>query len=261
MVIASWNVNSVKARLEAVVGWMGERRPDVLLLQELKGLEFPAEAFRAAGYRSASVVQKSYNGVGVLVREEFGDFEVVSTTLTGDDEDSQARWMETRVATPLGPMRVVNLYLPNGNPVGTEKFEYKMRWMERLQRQMAAWVGDGVPTVIGGDWNVIPEDIDCHKPSSWVKDALFQPETRLRYRGLLALGYTDAFRLLRPGEEGAFTFWDYFRDAFAVNRGVRIDHLLVSPELVGRVVRCEVDRGPRAGARPSDHTPVWVEIQ
>ncbi len=182
---------------------------------------------------------------------------MVSTTLAGDDEDSHARWLETRVAG----MRVVNLYLPNGNPVGTEKFDYKMRWMERLQRQMAAWVGDGVPTVIGGDWNVIPEDIDCHKPASWVKDALFQPETRMRYRGLLALGYTDAFRLLHPEALGAFTFWDYFRDAFAVNRGVRIDHLLVSPELVGRVKRCEVDRGPRAGERPSDHTPVWVEIE
>jgi exodeoxyribonuclease-3 len=255
MVIASWNVNSVKARLEAVLGWLGERRPDVLLLQELKGVEFPALEFQAAGYQSASVVQKSYNGVGVLVRGGLS-FEVVSTTLAGDDEDSHARWLECRVAG----MRVVNLYLPNGNPVGTEKFDYKMRWMERLQRQMAAWVGDGVPTVMGGDWNVIPEDIDCHKPASWAKDALFQPETRMRYRGLLALGYTDAFRLLHPEALGAFTFWDYFRDAFAVNRGVRIDHLLVSPELVGRVVRCEVDRGPRAGARPSDHTPVWVEL-
>ena len=255
MVIASWNVNSVKARLEAVLGWLEERRPDVLLLQELKGLEFPTEAFAAVGYGSASVVQKSYNGVGVLVREEL-PFEVLSTTLAGDDEDSHARWLETRVAG----MRVVNLYLPNGNPVGTEKFDYKMRWMERLQRQMAAWVGDGVPTVIGGDWNVIPEDIDCHKPASWVKDALFQPETRLRYRGLLKLGYTDAFRLLHPEALGAFTFWDYFRDAFAVNRGVRIDHLLVSPELVEKVLRCEVDRGPRVGIRPSDHTPVWVEL-
>ena len=255
MVIASWNVNSVKARLDALLGWLEERRPDVVLLQELKGLEFPTEALAAAGYQSASVVQKSYNGVGVLVREGL-EFEVVCTTLAGDDEDSHARYMETRVAG----VRVVNLYLPNGNPIGTEKFDYKMRWMERLQRQMAAWVGDGVPTVIGGDWNVIPEDIDCHKPASWVKDALFQPETRLRYRGLLKLGYTDAFRLLHPDAMGAFTFWDYFRDAFAVNRGVRIDHLLVSPELVGKVVRCEVDRGPRAGIRPSDHTPVWVEL-
>ncbi len=255
MVIASWNVNSVKARLDAVLGWLEERKPDVLMLQELKGLEFPTEAFAAAGYQSGSVVQKSYNGVGVLVRDGLA-FEVVSTTLAGDDEDSHARWMETRVAG----VRVVNLYLPNGNPIGTEKFDYKMRWMERLQRQMAAWVGDGVPTVIGGDWNVIPEDIDCHKPASWVKDALFQPETRLRYRGLLKLGYTDAFRLLHPDALGAFTFWDYFRDAFAVNRGVRIDHLLVSPELVGKVLKCEVDRGPRAGIRPSDHTPVWVEL-
>ena len=186
-------------------GVAGERRPDVLLLQELKGTEFPTEVFAAAGYGSAFVGQKSYNGVAVLAREGLG-LEVVSTTLAGDDEDSHARWMEVRV----DGMRVVNLYLPNGNPVGTEKFDYKMRWMERLQRQMAAWVGDGVPTVIGGDWNVIPEDIDCHKPASWVKDALFQPETRLRYRGLLALGYTDAFRLLHPEALGAFTFWDYF---------------------------------------------------
>jgi exodeoxyribonuclease III len=254
MVIATWNVNSLKARLEQVQAWLKAREPDVLLLQELKGTEFPTDLFRSIGYESAAVTQKAYNGVAILSRHPL---QLINTTLAGDEADSHARFLEVIIAE----MRIVNIYLPNGNPVGTDKFTYKLIWMDRLMRQMSIWRQSKMPTVIGGDFNVIPEDIDCHKPASWVHDALFQPEPRARYRALLGLGYTDAFRSLHPGEGGQFTFWDYFRKAFETNRGIRIDHFLLSPELAGRLETCEIDKGPRAQERPSDHTPVLVRLR
>ncbi len=233
---------------------MAARQPDVLLLQELKGTEFPSAWFKEQGYDSAAVTQKTYNGVAILSRSPI---EVLSTTLVGDETDSHARFLEVLIRG----IRVVDIYLPNGNPVGTPKFDYKLAWMDRLTQEMQRWLASGVPTVIGGDFNVIPEDIDCHKPASWVRDALFQPETRARYQAMLALGYTDAFRSLHPGELGQFTFWDYFRQAFEHNRGVRIDHFLLSPDLAPRLERCEVDRGPRALEKPSDHTPIVVSLR
>jgi exodeoxyribonuclease-3 len=151
-------------------------------------------------------------------------------------------------------------YLPNGNPIGTEKFAYKLAWMDRFHQAMRGWQHDGVPLVVGGDFNVIPEEIDCHKPASWIHDALFQPESRARYRALLDLGYTDAFRSLHPGETGQFTFWDYFRQAFEHNRGIRIDHFLLSPDVAKRLLSCEIDKGPRAQLKPSDHTPILIEL-
>ncbi|ADW67876.1 exodeoxyribonuclease III [Granulicella tundricola] len=247
-------MNSIRARAEHVKRWLAARQPDVLLLQELKGTEFPAEWFMEQGYHSAAVTQKAYNGVAIVSRTPL---EVVSTTLAGDPEDSHARFLEAMI----DGMRVVNIYLPNGNPVGTPKFEYKLAWMDRLMEQMKVWLGDGVPTVIGGDFNVIPEEIDCHKPASWVHDALFQPESRARYRGMLELGYTDAFRTLHPGLGGQFTFWDYFRQAFESNRGIRIDHFLLTAEMAGRLESCEIDRGPRGEAKPSDHTPIVVRFR
>jgi exodeoxyribonuclease-3 len=253
LIIASWNVNSIKVRIEQVRAWLKLRNPDVLLLQELKGTEFPAILFQELGYESAAVTQKTYNGVAILSRYPL---EIVSTTLIGDEADSHARFLEAMVQG----MRIVNIYLPNGNPVGAEKFLYKLTWMSRLKRQMEIWLESGVPTLIGGDFNVIPEDIDCHKPASWVHDALFQPEPRAVYRALLGLGYTDAFRSLHPGEGGHFTFWDYFRKSFEHNRGIRIDHLLLSPALVQRLEKCEIDKGPRAQEKPSDHTPILVEL-
>ncbi len=239
-----------------VTAWLEQHRPDALLLQELKGLDFPAEVFEALGYRSAAVTQKTYNGVAVLARQPF---ETVRTALPGDAEDSHARFLETTLYTDTGELRVVNIYLPNGNPIGTPKFEYKLAWMDRFLEQMAEWLVSPIPTVIGGDFNVIPEDIDCHKPASWTRDALFQPETRARYRRMLSLGYTDAFRALHPSAEGQFTYWDYFRNAFETNRGIRIDHFLLSPALAAKLERCEIDKGPRGGEKPSDHTPIWVE--
>lgn len=238
--------------------FLERQAPDVLLMQELKGLEFPAAEFEAMGYRSSAVTQKTYNGVAVLSREPI---EVVCTTLKGDEEDSHARFLETRIAASFGAVRVVNLYLPNGNPVGTEKFEYKLRWMDRLAVEMREWMSGGVPTVIGGDWNVIPEDMDCHKVSYWVRDALFQPEVKARYKALLGAGWTDAFRSLHPEATGQFTYWDYFRNAFERNAGIRIDHFLLSAAMRERMVGCEIDREPRAEEKPSDHTPILVEFR
>lgn len=190
MKIASWNVNSIRARVGHVTEWLHTREPDVLLLQELKGEIFPTEVFKEIGYESVAVTQKTYNGVAVLSRMPI---ETVNTTLAGDDKDSHARFLETMI----GGIRVVNVYMPNGNPIGSDKFIYKLAWMDRMMDQMIRWLRDDAATVIGGDFNVIPEDIDCHKPASWIKDALFQPEPRARYRAMLERGYVDAFRSLR----------------------------------------------------------------
>jgi exodeoxyribonuclease III len=254
MIIASWNVNSIRARMEHVRSWLTQRNPDVLLLQELKATEFPAELFQELGYTSAAVTQKSYNGVAILSRSPI---EVVSTSLVGDEADSHARFLEAVIRD----IRVVNIYLPNGNPPSSDKFSYKLAWMDRLQCQMQIWSESERPTLVGGDFNVIPEDIDCHKPASWIRDALFQPEPRARYRAYLGIGYTDAFRHLHPDEAGCFTYWDYFRKAFEYNRGIRIDHLLLSPALAPRLESCEIDKGPRALAKPSDHTPILAQLR
>ena len=253
MKIASWNVNSIKARLEHVKSWLEQETPDVLLLQELKGTEFPSEAFRGLGYESVAVTQKAFNGVAILSRLSV---KAMSKSLAGLDVDTHARFLEVIVKD----IRIVNIYLPNGNPIGTEKFEYKLDWMDRLRAQMKRWLKSDIPTVVGGDFNVIPEDIDCHKPASWMGDALFQPEPRARYRGYLELGYVDAFRSLHPQAKGQFTFWDYFRKAFENNRGIRIDHFLLSPQLTSRLKSCEIDKGPRAMEKPSDHTPIVLTL-
>ncbi|HEY3930344.1 MAG TPA: exodeoxyribonuclease III [Candidatus Koribacter sp.] len=253
MLIASWNVNSIRARIPIVTNWLTTVKPDVLLLQELKGLEFPAETFSALGYEASAVTQKTYNGVAILSRTPI---ETVATALRGDEADSHARFLETRISG----LRIVDIYAPNGNPLGSEKFTYKLMWLDRLITVMRAWIDDGIPTLIGGDFNVIPEDIDCHKPESWMRDALFQPEARDRYRALLQMGYTDAFRSLHPNEAGQFTFWDYFRNAFQGNRGIRIDHLLLSPSLAPRLASCRIDTDPRKLEKPSDHTPILVEL-
>jgi exodeoxyribonuclease-3 len=240
--------------MDHVTGWMKANMPDVLLLQELKSPTFPAEVFQEMGYLSAYVAQKAYNGVAILSRHPI---ETVCTSLRGDDVDAHARFLEVMIEG----IRIVDIYLPNGNPVGTEKFSYKLAWMDRLRQQMVEWLKGNVPTLIGGDFNVIPEDIDCHKPASWIRDALFQPEPRARYRGWLELGYVDAFRSLHPGETGQFTFWDYFRQAFEHNRGIRIDHFLLSPTLAERLQSCTIDKGPRQLEKPSDHTPIIVELR
>ncbi|HEV7512675.1 MAG TPA: exodeoxyribonuclease III [Candidatus Acidoferrum sp.] len=252
--MASWNVNSIRARVDHVTGWLRDREPDILLLQELKGTEFPDNVFKNLGYASVAVTQKAYNGVAVLSRLPI---ETINKVLAGDEADTHARFLETTVAN----MRIVNIYLPNGNPPGSINFAYKLAWMDRLINEMVSWKKKNVPVIIGGDFNVIPEDLDCHKPSSWIHDALFQPEPRARYRAMLNLGYTDAFRTLHPGEGGHFTFWDYFRQAFVHNRGIRIDHFLLSTQLAKRLVSCEIDKTPRGAEKPSDHAPIVIELR
>jgi exodeoxyribonuclease III len=178
--VASWNLNSVRSRLTHVTAWLKVREPDVLLLQELKGTEFPSEAFKSLGYESVAVTQKAYNGVATISRHPM---KTIARALVGDDSDSHARFLEVIIRD----IRIVNIYVPNGNPVGSDKFAYKLAWMDRLTQQMIRWKQNDVPTLIGGDFNVIPEDIDCHKPSSWEHDALFQPEPRARYRAMLGI--------------------------------------------------------------------------
>ena len=201
-----------------------------------EGSRVSAELFQELGYTSVAVTQKSYNGVAILSRSPIT---VVSTALVGAEADGHARFLEAVIRD----IHVANVYLPNGNPPGSDKFSYKLAWMDRLQRQMQIWAESEKPTLVGGDFNVIPEDIDCHKPSSWMYDALFQPEPRARYRAYLGIGYIDAFRYLHPGEGSYFTFWDYFRKAFEYNRGIRIDHFLLSPKLAPRLESCEIDKG------------------
>lgn len=258
MLIASWNVNSIRARMTHAQAFLAAQQPDVLLLQELKTLEFPALEFEALGYHSVAVGQKSYNGVAILSKLPI---ETVSLKLDGDDDDTHARYIEAILDEPDGKrLRVVCIYLPNGNPVGTEKFVYKLGWMDRLIHQMMLWKNDPVPTIIGGDFNVIPEDIDCDKPANWTRDALFQPEPRDRYRAMQTMGWVDAFRALHPDATGEFTYWDYFRQAFERNRGIRIDHFLLSPSLVPRLAACSIDKTPRGQEKPSDHTPIVVTL-
>jgi len=244
-------VNSVRARLEHVTSWLKLRAPDVLLVQELKSTEFPAGVFQDLGYHSVSVTQKSYNGVAILSRDPI---EVILRNLGGDEADTHARYLEV----VSHKIRIVNIYLPNGNPVGSNNFSYKLAWMDRLVQHLKTLLK--LPVIVAGDYNVIPEDIDCHKPSSWMRDALFQPEPRARYRAILELGYTDVFRSLHPGEGGHFTFWDYFRQSFERNRGIRIDHFLLSPSVANRLKSCEIDIGPRSLPKPSDHVPIVVEL-
>lgn len=251
--IASWNVNSIRARLGLVTKWLQLRVPDVLLMQELKGTEFPTEIFGELGYESVSVRQKAYNGVAILSRFPVRE---IRTALPGNEPDDHARYLEVAIEG----VRIINVYAPNGNPPGSDNFAYKLAWMDRLNNHLTGLEKEGIPTLIGGDFNVIPEDIDCHKPTSWMHDALFQPETRARFRELLASGYTDAFRSLHPGEGGQFTYWDYFRQAFERNRGIRIDHFLLSADLVGRLRGCEIDKAPRSELKPSDHTPIVLEL-
>ncbi len=253
MKVASWNVNSIKSRMDHVKSWLAAQQPDVLLLQELKGAEFPAAVFEELGYHSVAVTQKAYNGVAILSRTPI---ESIHTALPGNPEDAHARYLEVLI----NRVRIVNIYLPNGNPPGSENFAYKLAWTDRLHAQMTAWLRAETPVLIGGDFNIIPEDIDCHKPASWSRDALFQPEPRAAYRAMLALGYVDAFRSLHPGEGGLFTFWDYFRQAFQFNRGIRIDHFLLSPNLAPALQSCTIDTAPRMLEKPSDHTPIIVEL-
>ena len=254
--IATWNVNSVNARLPNVLEWLGEAKPDIVLLQEIKCVDdgFPREAIEDAGYNVAVHGQKSYNGVAVLSRAPIDE---VRLRLPGDDADEQARYIEAQI----GSLRVASIYLPNGNPIGTDKFAYKLAWMARLRRHAAGLLQDDGALVLGGDYNVIPEPIDARDPSAWLGDALFQPETRAAFRSFLHLGLTEAFRALHPGEGGHYSFWDYQGRAWDRDDGIRIDYLLLSAAAADRLEACAIDKAPRGKPKASDHTPVVVTLR
>jgi exodeoxyribonuclease-3 len=253
--IATYNVNGVNGRLSNLLSWLKQASPDVVCLQELKAPEekFPAAPLRAAGYGAIWHGQKSWNGVAILARGA----EPVETRrgLPGDPDDMHSRYIE---ATVHG-LVVGCLYLPNGNPAPGPKLDYKLRWFERLTLHAGDLLKRGAPVVLAGDYNVMPTDLDVYAPERWVGDALFRPEVRDAYRRLVDQGWTDAVRSLHPGER-IYTFWDYWRNAYARNAGLRIDHLLLSPPLAKRLAAAGVDREVRGREKASDHAPTWIEL-
>lgn len=255
MKLATWNVNSINVRLPAVLGWLEQKSPDVLLMQELKMTEdkFPAAEFESAGYSSAVFGQKSWNGVAILSKHPI---ENVVKGLPGDATDEQARYIE---ATIKG-LRIASIYLPNGNPVDTEKYPYKLKWFERLTAHAKTLLAQEQPTVLGGDYNIIPEARDCHDPAAWAEDALFRMESRRKWRTLCHLGFTDAFRALNDRDH-QYTFWDYQAGCWPKDHGIRIDHFLLSPQAADKLQNCVIDKEPRGGDKASDHTPVIVELK
>ena len=256
--IATWNVNSVKARLPNVLDWLKQETPDIALLQEIKCVaeNFPAMEFEDMGYNVAVSGQKSYNGVAILSKSPL---EVAEERLPGDEADEQARYLEVTTETAAGHLRVATIYLPNGNPANTDKFDYKLAWMERLIDHARGLLALEEPVVLGGDYNVIPQAEDCYDPEGWEGDALFRPESRGAFRRLLALGYTEAFRTLNS-QPGAYTFWDYQGGAWQKGFGIRIDHLLLSPQAADLLVDCRIDERPRGKPKASDHTPIWCRL-
>ena len=255
MKIATFNVNSVNARLGALLRWLGATGPDVVCLQELKTPQdrFPESPIRDAGYGVIWHGQKSWNGVAILAR---GEQPIESRrVLPGDPDDVHSRYIEASVRGIV----IGNLYLPNGNPVPGPKFDYKLRWIERLMRHAADLIAAGRPAILAGDFNIIPTEHDVYKPERWVDDALFRPEVRQAFQRLLAQGWTDGLRALHP-QEAIYTFWDYFRNAYGRNAGLRIDHLLLSPTLARRLLAAGVDRDVRGWEKASDHAPTWIEL-
>jgi len=255
MRIASWNVNSAKARQDHILDYLKAGSADVLLIQETKtqDVNFPVDLYQDAGWNVVFHGQKSYNGVAIAARQPLTD---VMSGLPGDAEDEQARYMEATI----DGVRVATIYLPNGNPAPGPKFDYKLAWMERLNRRAEELLRDEIPVVLAGDFNVIPQDIDCYDPPGWEGDALTRAESRAAFNRLSLLGYTDALRACHPGKV-LYSYWDYQAGAWQKDNGVRIDHLMLSPEAADRLVAAEVDKGPRGLEKPSDHTPVWVDLR
>ena len=259
--ITTWNVNSIKQRLPHLLAFLAEDAPDVVCLQELKCQDeaFPRAEIEAAGYRVETLGQKAYNGVALLAKAPLA-MDEIRRGLPGDEADEQARYIEARIAGEDGrAVRVASIYLPNGNPVASEKFPYKLAFLERLRRHACALMKDEIPVVLAGDYNVIPEPEDASDPAAWTGDALFQPESRSAFRALLAEGFTDALRACDP-RSGLYTFWDYQAGAWQRNFGIRIDHLLLSPQAADRLVSASVQRRLRGLDKPSDHVPVTAEL-
>ena len=255
MKIATYNVNGVNGRLPVLLRWLKETAPDVVCLQELKAPQekFPLQAIQDAGYNAIWHGQKSWNGVAILVLNLKP--EETQRGLPGDAEDIHSRYIEAKVEG----ITIGCLYLPNGNPAPGPKFDYKLQWFERLTAHAAKLLASGNPVVLTGDYNVMPTDLDVYKPERWLDDALFHPEVRGAFQKLIAQGWTDALRKLYPTET-IYTFWDYFRNAYGRNAGLRIDHFLLSPKLVERLTNAGVDREVRGWDKSSDHAPVWIEL-
>ena len=258
MKIATWNVNSVKARLETVTAWLKDAAPDVVALQEIKCMDdaFPRGPFEDLGYNCALHGQKTYNGVAILSKRPLED---VTRGLPGGDGDEHARYLEAVVTGDKGIIRVVSIYAPNGNPLGTDKFAYKLKWLERLRDRAKELLTFEEPAALMGDFNVIPTNDDVHDPAAWVNDALFQPESRAALRRVENLGYQDAFRACNT-QPNKYTFWDYQAGAWQKDHGIRIDFILLSPQALDRLKGCTIDKRVRGWDKPSDHVPVVAEV-
>jgi len=257
MRVATWNVNSIRQRLDSLQAWLAERQPDIVCLQEIKCTNeaFPREVIEGLGYNVAVHGQKTWNGVALLSKLPFDE---VASGLMGDDADVQARFLEALVSTKSGVLRVVTLYLPNGNG-GEDKYLYKLKWMDRLAAFSHERLQLEEPLILAGDYNVIPTARDAKRPEAWVNDALFLPPTRDRFRALMNLGLTDAIRAVSDTDD-LYTFWDYQAGAFQKNDGIRIDHLLLSPQAADRLIDAGIDRHVRSWDKPSDHVPVFVDL-
>jgi len=258
MRIATWNVNSIRQRVDSLQAWLAERKPDIVCLQEIKCVNeaFPREPFEALGYNVAVHGQKTFNGVALLSKLPFDE---VAPGLIGDDSDVQARFLEALVSTKNGVLRVVSLYLPNGNPPDTDKYTYKIKFMDRLIRFSHERLKLEEPFVLAGDYNVIPTPTDARHPAAWTADALFLPQTREKFRALLNLGLTDAIRATSDASD-LYSFWDYQAGAWAKDDGIRIDHLLLSPQATDLLIDAGIDRHVRGWDKPSDHVPVYVDL-
>ena len=257
MKIATYNINGIKARTPALLDWLNETNPDVALLQEIKSMDenFPRAPFEDLGYNIETHGQKSFNGVAILSKLPLED---VSRGLPGDDADEQARWIEATVCGDV-TIRVCGLYLPNGNPVPGPKYDYKLAWMERLKARAKDLLASEEPALMAGDYNIIPQAEDAHRPEAWRDDALFLPQSREAYQRILHLGFTDAFRARNQAPLN-YTFWDFQAGAWNKNDGVRIDHVLLTPQAADLLQGCGIDREYRGREKPSDHVPVWVEL-
>jgi exodeoxyribonuclease-3 len=252
--IATWNVNSIRQRIEHVLRWLGEKQPDVVCLQELKAQDetFPRTEIEALGYNVATLGQKTFNGVAILSKSPLDD---IRRGLPGDPSDQQARYIEASIVVEDVAFRVASIYLPNGNPAPGEKYDYKLRWMERLRLHAADLLALEEPLVLAGDYNVIPSAADARDPSAWTRDALFLPDSRASFQRLKALGLSDALRSASDAP-GLYTFWDYQAGAWQRDNGIRIDHLLLSPQAADRLAEVVIDRDERGRDKPSDHVPV-----
>ena len=258
MKIATFNINGIKARTEALLNWLAEAQADVACLQEIKSVDeaFPREAFEALGYTVETHGMKAFNGVAILSKLPLED---VTRRLPGDETDEQARWIEATVIGPKRAVRLCGLYLPNGNPTPGPKYDYKLAWMDRMLTRTRTLLADEQPLVLCGDYNVIPQAEDAAHPQNWLSDALYLPQTRAAYQRLLNLGLTDAIRAQNPAP-GTYTFWDFQAGAWERNNGIRIDHLLLSPQAADLLQASGIDKAVRGRDRPSDHVPVWIDL-